>query len=149
MNALEIREKIKALRIKEIALRAERFTLECRLTEVESEPKFTKGAIRIWRAIDRRESKHIKILEAIPERDGWKYRVQYELSNGTEISPNTLAREEDLYNTKSPEKYYAKKKPRVKLKSFEERAKSKSKPTKRKEKTSRSSQEILDLLNSI
>jgi len=149
MNALELKLEIKYLRIKEIELRSQRNTLECRLTEVESAPKFTKGDIRIWRALDRREAKHIKILESIPERDGWKYRVQYELSNGTEISPNTLAREEDLYNTKSPEKYYAKKKPRVKLKSFEERAKSKSKPTKRKEKTSRSSQEILDLLNSI
>tara|TARA_R100001082_G_scaffold105898_1_gene78362 strand:+ start:2973 stop:3422 length:450 start_codon:yes stop_codon:yes gene_type:complete len=149
MSIRELKLEIKYLRIKEIELRSQRMELECRLTELESDPKWNKGDIKIWRAIDRRETKHIKILEAIPERDGWKYKVQYELSNGAEISPNMLAREEDLYNTKEPNKYYAKKKPRVKLKSFEERAKSKSKPTKRKEKTSRSSQEILDLLNSI
>ena len=149
MSIRELKLEIKYLRIKEIELRTQRMELECRLTELESDPKWNKGDIKIWRAIDRSETKHIKILESIPERDGWKYKVQYELSNGAEISPNMLAREEDLYNTKEPNKYYAKKKPRVKLKSFEERAKSKSKPTKRKEKTSRSNQEILDLLNSI
>ena len=138
MSIRELKLEIKYLRIKEIELRTQRMELECRLTELESDPKWNKGDIKIWRAIDRRETKHIKIVEIIAERDGWKYRVQYELSNGAEISPTTLAREEDLYPTKDPNKYYAKKKPRIKLKA-----------TTRKEKTSRSSKEILDLLNSI
>ena len=133
-----LEEKIKVLRVEEIQIRQRRWELECELTARTTDPRWTVGDIKIWRAIDRRETKHIKILESIPERDGWKYKVQYELSNGAEISPTTLAREEDLYPTKDPNKYYAKKKPRIKLKA-----------TTRKEKTSQSSQEILDLLNSI
>ena len=143
MTNNELWDRIVALEYEEKTLRNERTELRCEYTRRTTSPLWGLGNILLWSALDRKERKVVKIVERIPNPREWVYKVKYELSNGAEITPNMLAHQEDLSKPRGiEEKYHAKVKRKIVLKTWAERAEAK---TKTKAKTERVVKPTIDL----
>ena len=151
MTNNELWDKIVALEYEEKALRNERTALRCEYTRRTTSPLWGIGNILLWKALDRKETKVVKVIERIANPREWVYKVKYELSNGAEVTPSVLAHEEDLVRPRGVEnKYHAKVNRKPKLKTWEERSKEGSKKPKKSVKVSTIDlAKQLELLNNI
>jgi hypothetical protein len=135
MTNNELWDTICALEYEEKKLRNERMELRCEYTRRTTTPLWGIGNILLWKALDRKESKVVKVVERIANPREWVYKVKYELSNGAEVTPSVLAHEEDLVRPRGVEnKYHAKVNRKPKLKTWEERSKVKGKGNKKPKK---------------